>query len=80
MSKWLKFNCTHPHIINVYETDVYGGKEINISLAPHIVDLLTWLQHYKTSLEQEQRIREQDAAARELYQQYDTYVKLTYNK
>lgn len=79
-ASWLQIFASHPHLLNVGLSDTYEGKYVHIDLTPQLVDTLEWVQQHRQQLERQQQIRNMDPAARELFDQYETYINLTYNK
>lgn len=68
-------------MISISMSDTHGGKMMmGLHLDAQMVDTLTWMQQYRQQLEREQQIRETDPNARELFNQYQTYINLTYSK
>lgn len=76
----LTVSTTTPGFIHVHVSDTYGGKHLTVELDAEVMADLRWIRKYKQQLTQEQQIRSQDPAAKELFDQYETYMNLTYNK
>lgn len=76
----LTVSNSHPHLVNVSVSDAMGGHHLMVHVMPTMLDTLTWMQQYRSQLEREQQIRQQDPAAQDLFLQYETYMNLTYNK
>lgn len=79
-SPWLNITSSDHSIISVSVSDTHGGKHIHLYMTPDLIDTVQWVKQYKSQLAREQQIREHDPAARELYDQYQTYLNITYSK
>jgi hypothetical protein len=80
MTDWLTTHSSHPSLISMSMSDTHGGKMLGLHLDPGMVDTIKFMHQYRSQLEREQQIRETDPNARELYNQYQTYMNLTYSK
>lgn len=76
----LTVSTIQPDLLFVNVCDTLGGQQLSINLNANLVDTIIWIQQYRSQLEREQQIRETDPNARELFNQYQTYMNLTYSK
>jgi hypothetical protein len=76
----LTVSNSHPHLVHVSVCDSMGGNHLSVHVMPTMLDTITWMQQYRQQLEREQQIRQQDPAAQDLFNQYETYMNLVYNK
>ena len=67
-------------MISISMSDRQSNKIVGLHLDAQMVDTIRWMQQYRQQLEREQQIRAQDPAAQDLFNQYQTYINLTYNK
>ena len=80
MTDWLSVKSTNPDIIHVSLANTNGGKELHVNISSEMAENLRWLREHRHRMEREQQIRSQDPAAKELFDQYTTYINLTYSK
>lgn len=80
MTDFLTVGTVTPGFIHVHISDTYGGKHLSVELDAEVLADLRWIRKYKQQLIQEQEIRESNPVAKELFDQYTTYINLTYNK
>ena len=66
-------------VISVYKTDVYGGEELRISMSMHHKENMMWLQRFRMEHEKELRLREENQAVKNAWEQYQV-VKLLAQK
>ena len=64
-------------LIQATVTDTYGGKAINIMLTNEAADAINWVNQYRTQLEQERLMRQNNPVLQELYDSYQTALNLS---
>jgi len=69
-----------PDLLLVSACNNWGGQQLSINLNADLVDTIIWIRQYKAQLEREQKFRDENPVAKELFDQYTTYVNLNYNK
>lgn len=62
--------------MNIYESEVYGGSQLQITLNPSVESDLRWLRSYREKLEKEEKLRSENPALKESYEQYQTMLRL----
>lgn len=65
-----------PEYMNIYESDVFGGKQLNINLNPSLTSDLLWLNSYRKKVELEEKLRQENPALNSAYEQYQTILNL----
>lgn len=63
-------------IIHVYASDTYGGQELRMSMNPVIKENLYWLQQFKQEHEAEKKLREENVAVKNAWEQYQVVKAL----
>lgn len=76
----LTVSTIQPDLLIVSVCDTWGGQQLSINLNADLVDTIIWVKQHKAQLAREQQIREENPLAKELFDQYTTYINLTYNK
>jgi hypothetical protein len=57
-------------------SDTYGGKRVSLQVSKEVTDAINWVTSYRASLEAEAAMRASNPALKELYDQYQTMLKL----
>ncbi len=57
-------------------TDTYGGQELRITMAGHHKENLMWLQNFRTEHEKEKKLREENQAVKNAWEQYQVIKSL----
>ena len=78
-----------PDIVSKISIDVYpfdwfyvstsedwGRSKVNITVAPHLIEAIDWVKKYRMQLDEEAKIRSENPAAANAYEQYQTRLKL----
>ena len=60
----------------VNTSDVYGGQELRISMNSVTKDNLMWLQNFRYEQEKEKKLREENQAVKNAYEQYQVVKAL----
>ena len=62
----------------IYTTmnDVYGGQELRINMNANAKDNLMWLQQFRYEYEKEQKLREENVAVKNAWEQYQVVKTL----
>ena len=63
-------------IISVYKSEVYGGEELRISVTQHHKDSLNWLMIFRQEYEKEKKLREENQAVKNAWEQYQVVKTL----
>jgi len=63
-------------IIWVTKSDIYGGEELRISVNSNHKDNLIWLQTFRTEHEREKKLREENVAVKNAWEQYQVVKAL----
>lgn len=63
-------------MIWVNKNDVYGGEELRISMSSIAKDNLNWLQTFRAEQEAEKKLREENAAVKNAWEQYQVVKAL----
>lgn len=77
MTDFLIVKSYNPEFVHVTLYDVQGGKQLVVDLAPQVQTDLKWLREHRDRLNYEQTLRDENPVAKELFDQYTTYIKLT---
>ena len=56
--------------------DVYGGQELRINMNANAKDNLMWLQQFRYEYEKEQKLREENVAVKNAWEQYQVVKTL----
>lgn len=67
---------TTPDAITVSTSQVYGGIDIQVGMHHNVLEVLSWIQSYRSQLQKESELRSQNPELQHLYDQYQTYLKL----
>jgi hypothetical protein len=70
-----------PAILDAYVEPTFPTPTLTIQIHSQVADDLNWLSQFRARHEKadwEARTRESDPAAKELWQQYQTYMTITY--
>jgi hypothetical protein len=67
-----------PGFIHVHISDSWGGKHLTVELDAEVLADLRWIRKYKQQLTQEQQFRDSNPVAKELFDQYTTYINLAH--
>lgn len=60
----------------ISKTDVYGGEELRISMNNTHKENLNWLQSFRVEHEKEKKLREENAAVKNAWEQYQVVKAL----
>ena len=60
----------------VTTTDTYGGQELRINMNSVTKDNLMWLQEFRKEQEKEKKLREENQAVKNAYEQYQVVKSL----
>ena len=60
----------------VSANDVYGGQELRINMSSTAKENLYWLQTFRVEYEKEQKLREENAAVKNAWEQYQVVKAL----
>ena len=63
-------------VISVYTSDTYGGQELRISMSMYHKENLMWLQNFRSEYEKEKRLREENQAVKNAWEQYQVVKAL----
>ena len=63
-------------VISVYTSDTYGGQELRICMTMHQKENLMWLQNFRMAHEKEKKLREENAAVKNAWEQYQVVKSL----
>ena len=63
-------------IISVYTSDTYGGQDLRISVTQHHKDSLNWLMIFRQEYEKEKKLREENQAVKNAWEQYQVVKTL----
>lgn len=69
-------NVTGDGIITIYKTDSYGGVDLSVSVSPPYSDNLRWLADFRREHEAEQKLREENQAVKNAWEQYQVIKTL----
>jgi hypothetical protein len=69
-------NC--PDLVSISSHEILGGHAIELRMTTDMLDTLNWIQQYRSQLEKEAKIREQDPVAQQLWTEYRTYLDLVH--
>lgn len=72
----IKIFSSHPNLIHVCVSDVHGGKEIFIGCSADLSDAVSWVNRERRKQEREAQLRERNPALMDLWEGYQTMVKL----
>jgi hypothetical protein len=67
-----------PDLLFVSVCNNWGGQQLSINLNADLVDTIIWIRQYKAQLEREQQFRDENPVAKELFDQYTTYINLAH--
>ena len=62
--------------IHVYSSDTYGGQELRISMNPTYKENMVWLQNFRAEQEKEKKLREENQAVKNAWEQYQVVKSL----
>ncbi len=62
--------------MSIYEAEVYGGTQLQVTLNGKLESDLRWLSSHRDKLEKEEKLRAENPALRESYEQYQTMLRL----
>jgi hypothetical protein len=77
----LQVCTTTPEFIQVHVTDIVRGKRIHVGVTRKMMESLAWIHEHKQLVEKahrEHEIRMSHPAAKELFDQYTTYINLVH--
>lgn len=72
----ISLSINPPEIGHASIQDVYGGKNITITISQETVALLEWVKTYKTKLDQETELRKTNPALNNMWEQYQTMLRI----
>ncbi len=76
MTDMVRITITPPDFAYSNTQDVYGGKQINVMIAPDVVEAVRWVQEYRSRLDKEVQLRMTNPALASQWEQYQTMLKL----
>lgn len=76
MTDLINIVSSTPSLLWVNQTDIYGGKQINLSLSSEFDEMLTWFRKHKLQMYKEQKAREEHQSVAAAYEQYQTVLNL----
>lgn len=69
-------NVTGDGIVQLYKMDQYGGVDLSVSVSPPFSDNLRWLSDFRRQYETEQKLREENQAVKNAWEQYQVIKTL----
>ena len=62
--------------MNIHETEVYGGTQLQISFNQRFESDIKWLRSHRDRIEKEEKLRSENPALHDSYEQYQTMLRL----
>ena len=63
-------------IISVYTSDTYGGQDLRICMTMYHKENMMWLQNFRMEHEKEKKLREENQAVKNAWEQYQVVKTL----
>jgi hypothetical protein len=72
----IQVSISPPEIGYISTQDVYGGKNITITITQEVVDLLAWVKEHKGQVQREAELRKTNPSLNNMWEQYQTMLRI----